>query len=93
MNSYHGEYRNKLMSPLDAVGLIQSGNSVVVAVNFSEPPALLDAIAAKARAGELENIKTYSFNPRNTQPTPNSPPMSQTAYRRMPGLSAPLFAR
>ena len=50
MNSFHSEYRNKLMSSLDAVSLIQSGNSVVVGVNFSEPPALLDAIDAKARA-------------------------------------------
>ncbi len=63
MNLFHSEYKHKMMSPLDAVGLIESGNSVVVGMNFSEPPALLEAIAVKARAGELEGIKTYSFNP------------------------------
>lgn len=63
MSLFYSEYKNKLMSPFDAVSLIQSGDSVVVGVNFSEPPALLNAIVAKARAGELKGIKTYSFNP------------------------------
>jgi itaconate CoA-transferase len=63
MSPPYGEYATKLMSPPDAVGLIQSGNSVVVGMNFSEPPALLEAIAERARAGELNRLRTYSFNP------------------------------
>jgi itaconate CoA-transferase len=63
MNPYEAEYRKKLTTPPDAVNLIKDGNTVIVGVNFSEPPALLEAIARKAREGGLKAINTYSFNP------------------------------
>lgn len=63
MSSYLSEYRQKLTAPANAIDRVQNGDTVVVGVNFSEPPALLQALAQRAREGKLSRIKTYSFNP------------------------------
>jgi itaconate CoA-transferase len=63
MESYYAEYKKKTKTALDAVSLIRNGSTIVVGVNYSEPPALLDALAQKVRAGELKYLNTYSFNP------------------------------
>ncbi len=63
MDTYFAEYRRKLVTADEAAGLVNSGDTIVIGVNFSEPPALLKAIADKVRAGELGRITTYSFNP------------------------------
>lgn len=63
MKTYFSEYQQKLTTPANAIGLLQNGDTVVVGVVFSEPPALLKAFAQRAREGDLREIKTYSFNP------------------------------
>ncbi len=56
-------YAERRRSPEEAAALVQTGDTIVVATNIAEPPALLEAIARRARAGELRDIKVYSFNP------------------------------
>lgn len=63
MNPYASEYRRKLTTPENAVGRIQNGATIIHGVTIAEPPALLQAIADRARAGDLEGVIMYSFNP------------------------------
>ncbi len=63
MNLYLDEYKQKLVSAETAVTAIASGNNIIHGVTIAEPPALLQAIAARARAGDLRDVTIYSFNP------------------------------
>jgi len=63
MSAYDSDYRGKLTTPERAVELIKGGDTIVPGINFAEPPALLRALAARARAGGCKDIRTYSFNP------------------------------
>jgi itaconate CoA-transferase len=63
MSSFDAEYRKKLVTPEEAVERIGSGDLVVVGLNNAEPPALLAALAARARAGDLNNLKVYIMHP------------------------------
>lgn len=63
MNSYDAEYKKKLITPEKAVELIGSGDLVVIGMNNAEPPGLLAALAARARAGDLKNLKVYTMHP------------------------------
>ncbi|MFA5077899.1 MAG: acetyl-CoA hydrolase/transferase C-terminal domain-containing protein [Dehalococcoidia bacterium] len=60
------EYRRKLTTPEAAVSGIQSGNTIVHGLAAAEPPALLQAIADRVRAGELDNLKVHSLLPTPT---------------------------
>ncbi|HBA82801.1 MAG TPA: 4-hydroxybutyrate--acetyl-CoA CoA transferase [Verrucomicrobia bacterium] len=57
------EYKARLTTAEKAAALVESGDTIIVGVNIAEPPALLEAIAARARAGDLRDINVYSFNP------------------------------
>jgi itaconate CoA-transferase len=61
--SWTPTYAEKLRSAEEAARLVRPGDTIVVATNLAEPPALLEAIAARARAGEIGDLKVYSFNP------------------------------
>ncbi len=63
MNAYGAEYRKKLITPEKAAELINSGDVVVIGFSNAEPPALLAALTARARAGDLKNLKVYTMNP------------------------------
>ena len=63
MSEYAADYKSKLASPEEAIGLIHNGATIMCGVNFSEPPALLTAIADRCRAGDLRDIDAYFFNP------------------------------
>ncbi len=63
MSLYDSEYKQKLTTPDDAVGRIMQGDTVIIGVNYTEPPALLQALAQRARSGDISGVKTYSFNP------------------------------
>ncbi len=60
---YSGEYRRKLVSPQKAVESIRDGQSVVVGLVNGEPPALLEAIAARAKSGDLKSLTAYMALP------------------------------
>jgi acyl-CoA hydrolase len=63
MQVYRDEYRRKLTTPEGAIQRIQDDDTIVHGVTLAEPPALLGAIAERARAGNMERVTIYSFNP------------------------------
>jgi len=63
MSTYAADYRQKLTAADEAVARIENGSTIVHGATTAEPPALLAAIAERARAGELNDLKIYSFNP------------------------------
>ncbi len=63
MGDYYAEYRSKLTTAEKAVAAIQNGDTLVHGLSIAEPPALLAAVAERARAGDLRGIKVYSLLP------------------------------
>ena len=63
MNIYSAEYQQKLTTPQTAVEQIKNGDTIVHGMTIAEPPALLAAIADRARGGDLKDIKIFSFLP------------------------------
>ncbi len=61
--SHSTEYRKKLTTAQDAVAPIKNGDTIVHGLTIAEPPALLAAVADRARAGDLTGIKVYSLLP------------------------------
>ena len=57
------EYQRKLTSPADAVALIPDGSSIVQPLIAGEPPAVLAAIAARARSGGFTNLTMRALLP------------------------------
>jgi itaconate CoA-transferase len=60
---YAAEYQRKLVTPEEAVAAIAHGTTLVVAFGVAAPPALLAALAARARAGDLRDLTTYYMFP------------------------------
>lgn len=54
-------YAARLTSPETAVSAIPSGAAIAMAMAIGEPPALLKAIADRAEAGELSDLRLYYF--------------------------------
>jgi itaconate CoA-transferase len=63
MNDYQRQYREKLRTPEEAVAAIRSGETIVAGMSICQPPALLEAIADRARKDELSDLQFYSFLP------------------------------
>jgi itaconate CoA-transferase len=63
MQTYRAQYRSKLTTPEQAVSGIQSGSTLVHGLAAAEPPALLQAIAERLRAGGLNNLSVHSLLP------------------------------
>ena len=57
------EYRRKLTTPDGAIARVKSGDTIVHGASVSEPPALLTALAERARQGELSGLRVYSSLP------------------------------
>jgi itaconate CoA-transferase len=60
--SFHEEYQKKLMSAEQAVGLLENGDHIVKAMAVCEPPALLDALAARVESNDLRDITIYYYH-------------------------------
>src|SRR5271156_2061856 len=54
-------YQSKLTTPDQAVALIPSGSKLSMGMAMAEPPALLKALADRAEAGTIEDLKVYYF--------------------------------
>ncbi len=54
-------YQSKLTTPDDAVARIPSGSRISMGMAVAEPPALLAALAARAEAGEVDDLRVYYF--------------------------------
>ena len=86
MNSYDAEYKKKLTSPETAMDRIGSGDMIVVGMSNAEPPALLEAIAARVRADVVKGLNAYTMSPMahlaNTLFAPDSVTASGHRIRR-----------
>lgn len=60
---YAAEYQRRLVTPEQAVAAIPHGATLVVAFGVAAPPALLAALATRARAGDLRDLRTYYMFP------------------------------
>ena len=60
---HKGDYQKKLMTAAKAVEHIAHGSTIVHGMGTGEPPALLEAIAARVRAGGLKDLKIFSLLP------------------------------
>src|SRR5271155_375783 len=54
-------YQSKLTTPDQAVAAIRSGSKLSMGMAMAEPPALLKALADRAAAGGIEELKVYYF--------------------------------
>lgn len=52
-------YQQRLMSAAEAVALIPSGARVAMGLGVSQPPAILAALADRARAGQVDAVSLY----------------------------------
>jgi itaconate CoA-transferase len=59
MPSINTAYQARVMSAGQAAALIPSGARVVMGLGVAQPPALLGAIADRARANTLEQVRLY----------------------------------
>jgi itaconate CoA-transferase len=62
MSDFANQYREKLTTFEQAAAAIQDGDTLVHGVTIAEPPGMLAAIAERAKAGDLNHIKVYTFN-------------------------------
>jgi len=56
---YAAEYKSKLMTPAQAVELIPTCGTLSMGMAVSEPPALLEALEGRIRAGKIEELRVY----------------------------------
>jgi itaconate CoA-transferase len=54
-------YQSKLTAPDQAVASIPSGSKLSMGMAMAEPPALLKALADRAEAGGIDDLKVYYF--------------------------------
>ncbi len=77
MSMYTEAYAKKLMTPPKAVERIADGGTVVYGFGVAEPPALLTAIADRARADGFTSLKVYTYLPqKHARETVLSPDLS-----------------
>ena len=60
---YKTEYKQKLVTPEQAAGIIREGDMFIHGMALAEPPATLRAIEARLRAGDLKRLKVLSALP------------------------------
>ena len=54
-------YQSKLTTPEQAVASIASGSKLSMGMAMAEPPALLKALADRAKARKVESVRLYYF--------------------------------
>ncbi len=63
MSAYDVLYRTKLTTARKAIRSLRNGATIVHGMAVAEPPALLAAIADRAREGTLKDINIHSLSP------------------------------
>jgi itaconate CoA-transferase len=59
LNDLHAAYAARLMTAADAVALIPSGAKIAMALGVGQPPAILKALADRAEAGQVDDLRLY----------------------------------
>ncbi|HOC59491.1 MAG TPA: acetyl-CoA hydrolase/transferase C-terminal domain-containing protein [Smithellaceae bacterium] len=62
MKEFLREYQSKLVSFEQAAKALKDGDTIIHGLTVAEPPGLMEAIAARARANDLSHVKVYTFN-------------------------------
>jgi itaconate CoA-transferase len=60
---YKSEYQRKLTTPESAVSGVADSSTLIHGMAAGEPPALLEALAERLRAGDLTGLQVYSLLP------------------------------
>jgi itaconate CoA-transferase len=55
-------FREKLTTAENAVSTLRSGTSIALGMAMSQPPSLLEALGARAEAGDVDDLKVYYFH-------------------------------
>jgi len=55
-------YASKRLSPAEAADQLESGQRLAMGMALAEPPAILSAIAARAEAREIDEVRLYYFH-------------------------------
>jgi len=55
-------YESKRMTAAEAADGVESGQRLCMGMALAEPPALLSALAARAEAGDLDEVRLYYFH-------------------------------
>ncbi|KAA1003407.1 acetyl-CoA hydrolase/transferase family protein [Paraburkholderia panacisoli] len=55
-------YKSKLTSAVQAVSTLHSDSSIALGMAMSQPPSLLEALGARAEAGDIDALKVYYFH-------------------------------
>lgn len=61
MRSIQQMYAKKLTGPAEAMEHVKSGDTIVYGMSIAQPPALLSALADRARRGDATGLKVYTF--------------------------------
>ncbi len=59
---YRSEYEAKLTDSHDAVAPVTSGSVIAVSQAISQPAALMNALAQRAEAGEIDDVRVYYYH-------------------------------
>lgn len=57
--SFEAEYRARLTTAAEAMGQVESGSTIAMGLSPCQPPALLRALAARAKAKQVERVRVY----------------------------------
>ena len=55
-------YKSKLTSSDEAVSTLHSDSSIALGMAMSQPPSLLEALGARAAAGDIDALRVYYFH-------------------------------
>ncbi|MFM0662122.1 acetyl-CoA hydrolase/transferase family protein [Paraburkholderia sediminicola] len=55
-------FNQKLTSAAEAVSRLRSGTTIALGMAMSQPPSLLEALGARAEAGDIDDMKVYYFH-------------------------------
>lgn len=61
MDKFGALYQEKKRTPEDAAAMIESNSKLSMGMALGEPPALLKALAERAQAGLIDNLKVYYY--------------------------------
>ncbi len=61
MMNVNAVYAEKCVTPDEAVTLITSGSHLSMGMFAAEPPALLNALAKRAKRGEINDLRVYCY--------------------------------
>ena len=59
MTDFTALYAELLKTPQEAAAMIASGSKLAMGIGIAQPPAILDALAKRAEAGEVSDVNLY----------------------------------